>query len=98
MKKIDPLGGMFDKYEEEISKNTHHTADDMFEALGYEETQPLAHLIRFTRKNNNHIININFNLASQVYYVDNRKGIACDILKTEHQAIHQKLIELGWVE
>ena len=79
-------------------KEITQSADSMFEELGYEKTQPLAHLVRYTHLIDGYIININFNLSKQVYYCDNKNGVACGILKDEHQAIHQKLIELGWIE
>ena len=86
-----------DNYSIHDESDLHQTADDMFEALGFERNEPLAHLIRYTHNNDGYIININFNLSKQVYYVDNQNGTACGILKEEHLAIHQKLIEFGWL-
>jgi len=80
-----------------LLSDLHQTAQSMFEALGYEKSKPLAHIIKYRYKNDGYIFNIYFNMSKQIYsFEDNNKrilGVNLDVML----AIHQKLIELGWL-
>ena len=99
------LGCLFEIEEDDYFKEgktfslneLHQTADDMFEALGFEKSEPLAHIIKYQHKNDGYIFNIYFNMSKQIYsFEDNNKRIM-GVNGDEHLAIHQKLIELGWL-
>ena len=68
----------------------HETADSMFEELGYEKSTNSAYA-----KYHKHNIKITF-----VNDVNGKmvSGVPAIITPQLHRAIHQKLIELGWIE
>ena len=74
----------------------HETADDMFEKLGYEKKIKESTCLTYNNKN----LWVEFDLDSKSYLVweDWCSGLnAFNVLPQLHLAIHQKLIELGWV-
>ena len=79
--------------------NIHQTADSMFEELGYEKKSNVKGIL-LTYRNNADII-IDFDLIEKsyaVYYYEGDNLIYTEINTQLHLAIHQKLIELGWIE
>jgi len=85
----------------EFNNSVHQTADDMFEALGFEKERLIltfgcvGDMFIYKQPNNGKIKEIFFretdNQIEIKYDTDN------DITVNEHLAIHQKLIELGWL-
>lgn len=72
----------------------HQTADSMFEELGYEMFNKGAQLI-FKNKQ----YQIVFDKVFEGYYIDRLVGNIETFINTQlHLAVHQKLIELGWIE
>ena len=74
------------------NNNLHQTAHDMFEALGYVKETDDENLILYWKE-----------LPYQEIHFDrsdNTIGILESdwLTKKTHQAIHQQLIELGWLE
>ena len=98
-----------DNYSIHDKSDLHQTADDMFEALGYESYYASAtdmfvyhkvdDLLRAVLK----IYIPRFDSDDYGYqkvainHINNHKW-NCDISIGEHLAIHQKLIELGYIE
>lgn len=77
------------KHECQISK----TADDMFKELGFKLKETEEYYIYILKKYTQWKIYISKKYGS--YYVSLSDT---SIAKSDHQAIHQKLIELGWIE
>ncbi len=90
--------------------NIHQTADDMFKELGYKmfENDILIQYDKFIRiRSETNKVSIRFFKSSKRYilfgitYID--KKLEADnylhqITIKEHQAIHQKMIEMGYIE
>lgn len=83
--------------------NIHQTADDMFKELGYHIIKNDKDYLTYKTIYNYSIQFYKFNKEYFVGMYDdvfnqNTEGELCSITLDEHQAIHQKLIELGWIE
>ena len=71
----------------------HETADSMFKELGFKLKETEEYYIYTLKKYTQWKIYISKKYGS--YYVSLSDT---SIAKSDHQAIHQKLIELGWIE
>jgi len=84
----------------------HQTADDMFEALGYEPTMASNNMVTYEFDDGGYIKEIEFlkypiphiRLKEYEEYNDNNPQGQFSCYIDLHQAIHQKMIELGWIE
>ncbi|MDY0389211.1 MAG: hypothetical protein RBT65_19245 [Methanolobus sp.] len=83
----------FCKVADLVNKATPPTADDMFEKLGFKLKETEEYYIYTLKKYTQWKIYISKKYGS--YYVSLSDT---SIAKSDHQAIHQKLIELGWIE
>lgn len=84
-------------------EDLHETADDMFKELGYHIIKNDKDYLTYKTIYNYSIQFYKFNKEYFVGMYDdvfnqNTEGELCSITKEEHQAIHQKMIELGWIE
>lgn len=76
----------------------HETADSMFEALGYEKEEDLKNdRIIYRWRDSLETI---FSLKEKEMWLERIGDMSGEYILEikEHQAIHQKLIELGWIE
>ena len=87
---IDTPGFKGNRFDLFRIKEITQTADSMFEALGYEKSTNSAYA-----KYHKHNIKITF-----VNDVNGKmvSGVPAIVTPQLHQAIHKKLIELGWIE
>ena len=79
------------KHQKISEQDLHETADDMFEEQDWhKEISDDFNIVYWTEKNDlyNDVV---FNLELKDYIVHGRASVSL------HLAIHQKLIELGWV-
>ena len=68
----------------------HQTAQTMFEALGYDECEKTLNTLVYISNR----FTITFDTINKEYWHDNDKSISVE----EHLAIHQQMIELGYIE
>jgi hypothetical protein len=78
----------------------HETADDMFERLGYKEEIQIVKNKETGIKYKDKTYEIEFDFGFEGYFIDiiaNDFDYDMFIKPQLHLAIHQKLVELGWV-
>src|SRR6056297_1125273 len=91
------------KHQNISEQDLHQTADDMFEALGYEKKledssyiiyesfsfeEGISTEVRIDKNNKRHKVS---------NYTRNNNIFSAYVVIEKHLAIHQKLIELGWL-
>jgi hypothetical protein len=83
-----------------LVKDLHETADDMFERLGYKKEIQIVKNKETGIKYKGKTYEIEFDFGFEGYFIDiiaNDFDYDMFIKPQEHLAIHQKMIELGWV-
>lgn len=82
--------------DEKIGKYTIKTADEMFEALGYEKIRDDERFIKYRKLHDNESITIDKKTKDFIksFYSVYWKAINME----ELQAINKKVLELGWLK
>ena len=86
-----------------LDEDLHQTADDMFESLGYELKLKSSMYIIYEHHNSENGITtvVTLDISREAYKVSNHtrnnRIYSALINKKLHQAIHQQMIELGWL-
>ena len=76
----------------------HQSADSMFEELGYEVENGKDYIEYRDEDNMREITIYTDEKTVNCCYYDYEDELPLRFTMQEHQAIHQKLIELGWIE